>query len=50
MMTPGRVRSVATTAILWVYFIGAFVAGYWLVFVLAGLVRGRRGLAWGLAS
>ena len=49
-MSLARARSIATTAILWVYFIGAFVAGYWLVFVLAGLVRGRRGLAWGLAS
>jgi len=49
-MSLARARSIATTAILWVYFIGAFLAGYWLVFVLAGLVRGRRGLAWGLAS
>jgi 1-acyl-sn-glycerol-3-phosphate acyltransferase len=45
-----RVRSFATTVVLWVYFIGAFVAGYWVAFVVAGLLLGRRGLAWGLGS
>jgi len=45
-----RLRSIATTAILWTYFIGTFLAGYWLVFVLAGLMRGSRGLAWGLGN
>jgi 1-acyl-sn-glycerol-3-phosphate acyltransferase len=45
-----RARAVATTAILWIYFIGAFVAGYWLAFLIAGILLGRRGLAWGLGS
>lgn len=45
-----RVRSFATTVVLWGYFIGAFVAGYWVAFVVAGLLLGRRGLAWGLGS
>jgi 1-acyl-sn-glycerol-3-phosphate acyltransferase len=49
-MTWQRARAIATTLILWVYFIGAFLAGYWLVFLGAGLVRGRRGLAWGLGT
>jgi 1-acyl-sn-glycerol-3-phosphate acyltransferase len=45
-----RLRSWATTVILWAYFIGFFVAGYWIAFLVAGLLRGRRGLAWGLGS
>ncbi len=45
-----RLRSFATTAILWAYFIGFFLAGYWLAFLVAGLLFGRRGLAWGLGS
>jgi len=45
-----RMRSIVTTAILWGYFVGCFVAGYWVVFLVAGLVLGRRGLAWGLGS
>jgi 1-acyl-sn-glycerol-3-phosphate acyltransferase len=45
-----RARSIVTTAILWTYFIGFFLAGYWLVFLIAGLLFGRRGLAWGLGS
>jgi 1-acyl-sn-glycerol-3-phosphate acyltransferase len=43
-----RVRDLATTALLWLYFVGAFLAGCWLVFLVAGLLRGRRGLAWAL--
>jgi 1-acyl-sn-glycerol-3-phosphate acyltransferase len=38
------------TVALWGYFVGAFVAGYWIVFAIAGLLRGQRGLAWALAS
>jgi 1-acyl-sn-glycerol-3-phosphate acyltransferase len=43
-----RLRSIAISLLLWAYFIGAFVAGYWLVFLVAGLVRGSRGLGWAL--
>jgi 1-acyl-sn-glycerol-3-phosphate acyltransferase len=49
-MSLARARSIVTTAILWTYFIGLFLAGYWLVFLIAGLLLGRRGLAWGLGS
>ncbi|MBN2577088.1 MAG: 1-acyl-sn-glycerol-3-phosphate acyltransferase [Deltaproteobacteria bacterium] len=49
-MSLARAHSLVTTAILWTYFIGAFVAGYWLVFLVAGLVLARRGLAWSLGS
>jgi 1-acyl-sn-glycerol-3-phosphate acyltransferase len=49
-MTLGRARAIATTILLWTYFTGAFLAGYWLVFAVAGILRGRRGLAWGLHS
>jgi 1-acyl-sn-glycerol-3-phosphate acyltransferase len=36
--------------LLWVYFTGAFVAGYWVVFLFAGILRGRTGLGWALRS
>ena len=49
-MSASRFRSVATTIVLWVYFLGAFLAGYWLVFLCAGILRGRRGLGWALRS
>jgi 1-acyl-sn-glycerol-3-phosphate acyltransferase len=29
---------------------GAFFAGYWVVFLVAALVRGRRGIAWALGN
>jgi len=45
-----RLRSIVITALLWAYFMGAFVAGYWAVFLVAGLVRGQRGLGWALRS
>jgi 1-acyl-sn-glycerol-3-phosphate acyltransferase len=45
-----RLRSIVTTVVLWAYFVGFFVAGYWLAFLIAGLLLGRRGLAWGLGS
>jgi 1-acyl-sn-glycerol-3-phosphate acyltransferase len=45
-----RLRSLVTTVVLWSYFIGFFVAGYWIAFLVAGLLLGRRGLAWGLGS
>jgi 1-acyl-sn-glycerol-3-phosphate acyltransferase len=45
-MTSTRFRSALVMGILWLYFAGAFIAGYWLLFVLAGVVRGRRGIAW----
>jgi 1-acyl-sn-glycerol-3-phosphate acyltransferase len=49
-MTIRRAHALVVTAILWGYFIGFFLAGYWVVFLVAGLVAGRRGLAFGLAS
>jgi 1-acyl-sn-glycerol-3-phosphate acyltransferase len=49
-MSFRRAHALLVTAILWGYFIGCFVAGYWVVFLIAGLVKGRRGLAFGLAS
>jgi 1-acyl-sn-glycerol-3-phosphate acyltransferase len=45
-----RLRSIAITVLLWTYFTGAFLACYWVVFLLAGLLRGRRGLGWALRS
>jgi 1-acyl-sn-glycerol-3-phosphate acyltransferase len=45
-----RLRAIATTAILWCYFIGCFLAGYWVAFLIAGILLGRRGLAWGVGS
>jgi 1-acyl-sn-glycerol-3-phosphate acyltransferase len=48
-MTPGRVRALLVTGLLWLYFIGAFIAGYWLVFLVAAVMRGRRGIRWSLA-
>jgi len=42
--------SVAVTAILWTYFIGTFLLGYWVVFLVAGVLRRRRGIAWALAT
>jgi hypothetical protein len=45
-----RFRSVAITILLWAYFTGAFLAGYWVVFLFAGILRGRRGLGWALRS
>jgi 1-acyl-sn-glycerol-3-phosphate acyltransferase len=49
-MRRGRALSISVTVALWIYFIGAFVAGYWLVFLVAGMVRGRRGFSWALRS
>ena len=49
-MSSARLHSIAITLLLWVYFIGAFVAGYWLVFLLAGILGGQRGLGWALRS
>jgi 1-acyl-sn-glycerol-3-phosphate acyltransferase len=49
-MSRARARSLFTTVVLWGYFIGCFLAGYWLAFLVAGLLLGRRGLAWGLGS
>jgi len=49
-MNLARARSLFTTVVLWGYFIGFFLVGYWLVFLVAGLLLGRRGLGWGLAS
>jgi 1-acyl-sn-glycerol-3-phosphate acyltransferase len=47
-MKQGRLHSLVTTGLLWVYWIGAFVAVYWVIFLVAGLVRRRRGIAWAL--
>jgi 1-acyl-sn-glycerol-3-phosphate acyltransferase len=49
-MKVGRILSIALTAALWGYFIGAFLAAYWLVFLVAGILRGRRGISWALRS
>jgi len=45
-----RFRSITISLLLWAYFLGAFLAGYWLVFFVAGMVRGSRGLGWALRS
>jgi 1-acyl-sn-glycerol-3-phosphate acyltransferase len=44
------VRAIITTLFLWAYFIGAFVGGGFTLFLVAGLVRGRRGIGWALAT
>ena len=49
-MRHGRALSIAVTVVLWIYFVGAFLIGYWLLFLGAGIVRGRRGLAWAVRS
>lgn len=49
-MRSNRARDALVTVALWGYFIGAFVVGFWTLFVVAGLLRGQRGLAWALAS
>jgi 1-acyl-sn-glycerol-3-phosphate acyltransferase len=49
-MRRGRALSISVTVALWIYFVGAFIVGYWLVFLVAGMVRGRRGLSWALRS
>ena len=49
-MKPSKVLGVLGTGLLWVYWLGAFVAGYWLVFLVAGLLRRRRGVAWALGN
>jgi 1-acyl-sn-glycerol-3-phosphate acyltransferase len=45
-----KLRSLTVTVLLWAYFVGAFVAGYWIVFLVTGMLRGRRGLAWTLGN
>jgi 1-acyl-sn-glycerol-3-phosphate acyltransferase len=45
-----RIRSITVTVLLWAYFTGAFVAGYWVVFLFASILRGRAGLGWALRS
>ena len=49
-MSSTRFRSIAITVLLWAYFTGAFLVGYWVIFLFAGILRGRRGLAWALRS
>ena len=49
-MSATRFRSVAITILLWAYFTGAFLAAYWVVFLFAGILRGRQGLGWALRS
>lgn len=49
-MKPSRVVRVLVTAILWAYWMGAFFAGYWVVFLVAAVVRGRRGIVWALGN
>jgi 1-acyl-sn-glycerol-3-phosphate acyltransferase len=49
-MRHGRALSIAVTVVLWIYFVGAFLIGYWLLFLGAGMLRGRRGFSWALRS
>jgi 1-acyl-sn-glycerol-3-phosphate acyltransferase len=49
-MKSSRALQVLITALLWAYWMGAFFAGYWVVFFVAALVRGRRGIAWALGN
>ena len=49
-MSTMRLRSIVISLLLWTYFLGAFLAGYWLVFLVAGILRGGRGLGWALRS
>lgn len=49
-MRRGHTLSVLVTVVLWIYFVGAFLIGYWLVFLGAGILRGPRGLSWALRS
>ncbi len=49
-MKASKAVHVAITAVLWAYWMGAFFAGYWVVFLIATLVRGRRGIAWALGN
>lgn len=49
-MRGSRFRALATTVVLWTYFAGAFVAGAWIMFLVAGMARGQRGLGWALAT
>jgi 1-acyl-sn-glycerol-3-phosphate acyltransferase len=45
-MNASRIRAIVTTIFLWAYFMGAFVAGGFTLFLVAGLLRGRRGIGW----
>jgi 1-acyl-sn-glycerol-3-phosphate acyltransferase len=49
-MKPAKLHSLLVTVLLSLYWIGAFFAGYWIVFLVAGIVRRRRGIAWALGS
>jgi 1-acyl-sn-glycerol-3-phosphate acyltransferase len=49
-MKATRVRTMITTIFLWAYFMGAFLAGGFMLFLVAGLLRGRRGIGWAMAS
>jgi 1-acyl-sn-glycerol-3-phosphate acyltransferase len=49
-MKSSKLLGILITAILWTYWVGAFVAVYWLVFVGAAVLRGRRGIAWALGN
>jgi 1-acyl-sn-glycerol-3-phosphate acyltransferase len=49
-MKASKPLAIVVTAILWAYWAGAFFAGYWLVFLAAAIVRGRRGIAWALGN
>jgi 1-acyl-sn-glycerol-3-phosphate acyltransferase len=49
-MRHGRALSVFVTVVLWIYFVGAFLIGYWLLLLGAGMLRGRRGFSWALRN
>jgi len=49
-MRTSKLASILITAVLWAYWLGAFLAGYWVVFLVAALLRGRRGIAWALGN
>ncbi len=49
-MKSSKLASVFANLVLWAFWLGAFFAGYWLVFLFAVVVRGRRGIAWALGN
>jgi 1-acyl-sn-glycerol-3-phosphate acyltransferase len=44
-MKLSNLRGVLVTCVLWIYFAGFFVAGYWLLIVIARVLGGRRAMA-----
>ncbi len=44
-MKLSKLHGVLVTCLLWIYFAGFFVAGYWLLIAIARVLRGRRAMA-----